>query len=122
MFYALACEERPAYLHARVSGERTRQNFLRYLDEAFCACLAAGRASVLLEMHFSGPQLSSLSVLEVISRTLPDALKLAKVAYVDAGQGDLAMAAFAETVALNRGVNARLFDSVAEASRWLSNA
>jgi hypothetical protein len=30
------------------------------------------------------------------------------------------MARFAETVAVNRGVNVRLFESVATAERWLS--
>jgi len=30
------------------------------------------------------------------------------------------MATFAETVAINRGVNVRLFESAAAAERWLS--
>ncbi len=119
MSYQIVIDERPDYLHARVSGERSPQNLLRCLEESFTACLASGRAKVLLEMHFSGPSLSSSSVLNVISLVLPEALKLAKVALVQAACGDTTMA-FAETAALNRGVNARFFHSSGEAVSWLS--
>lgn len=118
--YVLAFEEFPEYLLARVTGERTAQDLLRYLEEAFAATLAAGRSKVLLEMHFSGPSLSSSSIVNVISLVVHDALKLAKIALVEATCGDQALA-FAETVALNRGVNARLFHSVGEAAGWLNS-
>ena len=121
MLYLLALDERPDYLHARVTGERTSQNFLRYLEEAFAACIAAGLRKVLLEMHLSGPSLSSVCIVNIISLTLPEALKLTKVAFVEAAGGDPAMA-LAETAALNRGVNARFFNAVGEAASWLSDA
>ena len=119
--YLLAFEEFPDYLLARVTGERTPQNLLRYLEESFAACLAAKRSGLLLEMHFSGPSLSSSTIVNVLSLIVHDAIKLAKVAIVEAAGGDPAMS-FAETVALNRGVNARLFHSVGDAAQWLSEA
>ena len=117
--YVLAFEELPDYLLARVTGERTPQNLLRFLEESFAATLAARRAKVLLEMHFSGPSLSSSTIVNVISLVVADAMRLRKVAIVEAAGGDPAMS-FAETVALNRGVNARLFHSVGEAAVWLT--
>jgi hypothetical protein len=46
-------------------------------------------------------------------------MKLEKIAYVD-GSRDLSQAYFAETVAMNRGVNVRLFPDVAAAASWLT--
>jgi hypothetical protein len=100
-------------------GERTAQNFVRFLTEAFTACATSGRSNVLLEMHFTGPSLSTAALVNVISLVLPGAIKLGKVALVEAAGGDPTMS-FAETVALNRGVNARFFHSAGEAANWLS--
>ena len=121
MDYVIAFEETPHYLHARVTGERSPRNLLRYLEESLAAALASGRSKVLLEMHFTGPSLSSATIVNAISLVVWDAMKLKKVALVEAAGGDPAMA-FAETVALNRGVNAKLFYSTGEAARWLSEA
>jgi hypothetical protein len=121
MLYVIAFEETPKYLHARVTGERSAKNLLRYLEESLAAALASGRSNVLLEMHFTGPSLSSSTLVNVISLVVWDAMRLRKIALVEAAGGDPAMA-FAETVALNRGVNAKLFHSVGEAAQWLSDA
>jgi hypothetical protein len=51
---------------------------------------------------------------------VPDALKLNKIAYVEPSIDDATMPAFLETVAVNRGVNVRLFRDVASAASWLS--
>jgi hypothetical protein len=119
MLYLLALDERPEYLHARVTGERTAQNLLRFLEESFAACLVSARSRLLLEMHFTGPSLTSSAIVNVITLIVPEALKLSRIAFVEAACGDPALA-FAETVALNRGVNARHFNSVGEAKNWLS--
>jgi len=119
MPYIIAFEETPEYLHARVTGERTPKNLLRYLEDSLAATVASGRSMVLLEMHFTGPSLSSSALVNAISLVVPDAMKLKKVALVEAAGGDPAMS-FAETVALNRGVNAKLFHSVGEAAQWLA--
>jgi len=121
MSYQLTIEQRPGYVHAKVVGERTPENALRFLRESYQACVNAGRKSLLLEMQFSGPSLSTTSIFDVISDRAADGLKLERIAYVD-GASNLSQAYFAETVAMNRGVNVRLFQSVSEAASWLSAA
>jgi hypothetical protein len=118
--YQLTLEERPTYLHAKVVGERTPANALRFLEEAYAACIQGGHDSLLLEMAFSGPSLNTTSVYNIISRRVPDGKNLRKIAYVQTEFGDPAMPYFAETVAVNRGVNVRLFQSVDAAEKWLS--
>ena len=123
IYYQLTLEERPGYLRAKVVGERTRENALRFLEEAYSACVMSGHSALLLEMGFSGPSLDTMSVLEVISQRAPDGMKLRKIAYVEpsAADADPAMPYFAEQAAINRGVNVRLFQSVDAAAAWLSD-
>jgi hypothetical protein len=118
--YHLTIEERPTYVYARVEGDLTPANALRFLEEAHAACVKSGRFDVLLDMQLHGPNLPTTSVYEVISQRAADGSKLRKIAYVPFRNDDQSMAYFAETVAMNRGVNVRLFESVAAAERWLS--
>ena len=116
--YKLTVEKRPTHVHAKVVGERTPENALRFLKEAHAACDAHGRTSVLLEMAFSGPSMSAETIYRVVSERSPEAMKLRKIAYVPRGDYE-ANARFAETVAFNRGVNVRLFGDIASAAKWL---
>lgn len=119
MPYQLTIEERPAYVYARVEGDLTPANALRFLEDAHAACVKSGRTSVLLDMQLRGA-MPTTSIYEVISQRAADGSKLHKIAYVPYDSGDPSMAHFAETVAMNRGVNVRIFESVAAAEGWLS--
>lgn len=116
--YQFTIDEHPGYLHAKVVGPRTPENALRYLSEVYSACVRTGILNVLLEMNLSGPTLGAPGVFNVILQRAADGSKLGRVAYVEAAD-EAVMARFAETVALNRAVNIRLFPDVAQAARWL---
>ena len=118
--YQLTIEERPTYVYARVDGDLTPANALRFLEDAHAACVKYGRAAVLLDMQLRGPNLPTTSVYDVISQRAAYGSLLRKIAYVPYRSDDQSMAQFAETVAMNRGVNVRLFESVATAESWLS--
>lgn len=120
MSYQLTIEERTTYVYARADGELTSANALRFLEEAYAACLRSERLDLLLDMQLHGPNLSTTSVYEVISQRVADGSRLRRIAYVPHNAGDPSMAHFAETVAVNRGVNVRLFRNVAAAEVWLS--
>jgi len=120
MSYQLTVEQGLTYVHAKVVGERTTVNTLRFLHDSYAACVNAGQTALLLEAHLSGPSLTTTNVFDVISAWVPDALKLRKIAYVDVLVDDPAMPAFTATVAVNRGVNMRPFPDVAFAANWLS--
>jgi hypothetical protein len=70
-------------------------------------------------MALTGPSMSTTSIFDVIAERAPDGLKLRRIAYVDRSP-ELSSAYFAETVAMNRGVNVRLFADAAEAASWLT--
>jgi len=118
--YQLTVDERPTYVYAKAVGELTPANVLRFLVEAYAACVKSGRSDLLLDMQFAGPSLDTTNIYNVLSQRVPDGLKLRKIAYVDGTAAvDPGMSHFAETVAVNRGVNVRLFHTVALAEEWL---
>ncbi len=120
MSYLLTITEHPAFLHAAVTGTNSAENALRFLEEAYAACVQRGRSAVLLEMNLAGPSLESASIFRVIAQRSADGARLRKIAYVDRAQRDPDKVKFAETVAFNRGVNVRLFPDIELAARWLS--
>lgn len=120
MAYHLEITERPAYLHACVTGERSPENAKRFLEDVYAACAKSGRSAVLLDMRLTGPSLPAASIFHVISRGSLDGAKLRRIAYYEARVADPGRARFAETVAVNRGVNVQLFDDLEEAQRWVA--
>jgi hypothetical protein len=120
--YRLTLEEHPGYLHATAEGKRTPENVRRFLEDAYRACVEKDRSSLLLEMRLSGPTLETTAIFNVISQRATDGAKLRRIAYIDPLTSSMAQARFAETVAVNRGVNVRLFADVETAARWLAGA
>ena len=117
MSYDLYLEEHPHYLHARATGERTLPNAMRFLMDAYAACIKRNQRNLLVEMGFEGPSLGAFEIFNVISERSADGSKLRRIAYVEGLPAE--KAEFAETVAVNRGVNVRLFREVSEAASWL---
>jgi hypothetical protein len=118
--YAMTLEENPGYVHATAIGERTAANALRFLEEAYQACVRLRKDALLIEVRFTGPSLSLGSIFAVIKERAPDGAALRRIAYVEPLLGDRGQASFAELVAVNRGVNAKLFSDVEAAREWLS--
>lgn len=120
--YRLTLDERPAYLHATVTGAHNKENALRFLTESLQACAKAGKPALLLELNLAGPSMDASSIFDVVSKPAPLAAKLRRIAYVDTSSSrDPGKMKFAETVAFNRGVNVRLFRELDAARSWLSD-
>jgi hypothetical protein len=115
----VAIEERPGYLIATASGERTAENARSFMVQAFGACMQANRPMLMMVMNLEGPPLDRGAIFSVISGGAPDGIRLRRIAYVDPMAVDPAGPMFATDVAANRGVNVRLFWKVEEAERWL---
>ncbi len=114
-------EPRPDYLHVRVTGENSEENVLAYLRAVREACRERGCAAVLIEEHLDGPGLGEAAIFSIVSRAAPETAPLIRcIAYVDTNPEHAAgRMAFAENVAVNRGVNVRVFPAVSEAEAWL---
>jgi hypothetical protein len=121
MEYRFQAIRKSGYLHVVVTGDNTPETVLRYLREIYEACSKFNCPSVLVEENLQGPGLplgEIFGVVEEGSRTVWPVVQ--RVAYVDVNRRhDLKDMKFAETVAVNRSVNIRVFADVASAESWL---
>jgi hypothetical protein len=118
MTYELKIEQKRTYLHAVVTGTNSKENVLRYTEEIDRECTARATFRVLIEERLHGPRLGTMDVFEVVLRRAPRARRFKAIAYVDANAEGESMR-FAENLAVNRFVPVAVFQTVAEAERWI---
>lgn len=119
MEYHLTIIQKPKYLHAIVTGENTKENVARYLNELYEECKARKCSKVLMEEQLAGPRIDISDVFSIIdTRSNQITGMFEALAFVDTNaRGDLMH--FAETVARNRGLPLSVFSNVADAENWL---
>jgi hypothetical protein len=121
MAYTLTFDRKPEYLHVKVTGENSPESVTGYLSEVHRACSGAECPGLLIEEDLQGPSIAVSDVFAIVSegsRSMPPGIR--KIAFVDLNSGhDFARMQFAETVAVNRGINMRLCRSLEEAQKWL---
>jgi hypothetical protein len=119
MAYQLTITQEPTYLHAVVTGRNDAEAVADYLAELRRECLARHCFRLLIEERLEGPRLDTFLVYRIVSQGSGNARGLIDaIAYVDLNcHGDLM--AFAENVAVNRGLAVKVFASVAAARDWL---
>jgi len=117
--YTLIVTQKRSYLHAIVTGTNSEEAVGGYLADLLRECSARKCSRVLIEEHLQGPRLSTFPVFRVASEGAKQALgHVRAIAYVDANASGNLMQ-FAETVAVNRGLNVAVFRSVDAAREWL---
>lgn len=122
MDYTFSVERKASYLHVRVGGENTGENVRRYLRDILAACAAHACARVLIEEHLVGGSLSTLEMFSIVSQGSAAAATVGPIAYVDTNpEHDRQLLRFAESVALNRGMQMKVFATVREAAVWLDS-
>lgn len=122
MAYQLTFNHKPHYLHAKVTGDNSVDTVKQYLEEILQTCIKNNCRYVLIEEQLDGPRLDTLEVFEVASEKSEQSMGCFKaIAYVDVNANNTDMMRFAETVAVNRGLPARVFSTVPDAEQWLQN-
>jgi hypothetical protein len=118
MACSLVFQPKPTYLHAIVTGSNTKENVRQYLSEVSQECKARGYSRVLIEERLEGPRLSMMEVYAIVSEGSLRGGGQLEIAFVDVNaEGDLMQ--FAETLAVNRAMDFRVFSTVAEAEEQL---
>ena len=120
--YKLTIIQKPTFLHAIITGLNTKENITNYLEEIRRECTVRDCSRVLIEERFEGPRLSPIDVFEIAeagsSRALGSGLT---IAYVDVN-AETDLMKFAETVAANRFLFVKVFSSVGDAEKWLTDS
>lgn len=118
MNYQIEFETAPHFLRATVTGTNSAHAVMSYLDDIVKECQSQDCFRVLIDEQLEGPRLAADDVFQIVSEGAMKAIGIMDaVAFVDPKMGD--MARFAETLAVNRGMPAKAFESVAAAEEWL---
>lgn len=119
--YEFKVELRDGFLHVRVTGQNSPRTVREYLSRLGEARERFQCPYVLLEEHLEGPGLGAGEVFEIVtSRGGKAAAGLRAIAFVDTNKAhSSATMEFAENVAVNRGMNVRVFGEVSAAEAWL---
>lgn len=115
--YRLTFEVRPTYLYAYVEGDHDSYEISRsFWQEIADESRRLKIRKVLIDENI----LENASMADVfqLASELPD-MGFGKVAFVDRYLDQQEINAFGELVALNRGLNGKIFNDVAEAETWL---
>jgi hypothetical protein len=102
-------------------GDTTVEDIAGYLTEGLKKCIELRCPNVLIEENLKGPSLSIFAVYEIVTKICWQAASVVRqVAFVDINpEHKKEVDQFAETTAVNRGMNIKLFETVAEAENWL---
>ena len=121
MAHTLKIRNQGAYLHIFAEVDTTAEDIADYLSEGLKKCIELRCPNMLIEENLKGPSLSFFAVYEIVTIICWQAAPaIRQVAYVDISpEHKKEVNQFAQTTAVNRGVNVKLFETVAEAESWL---
>jgi hypothetical protein len=117
--FKILYQEQEGYLHAIISGqEDSLAVSLEYWRRVIAECNKRSFKKLLVEENFPN-QLSVTDIFEITSTIPGMGSKGLKIAFVDQESLRSELNLFGETVAKNRGVYGRVFQTRAEAIAWL---
>ncbi|MBI3855329.1 MAG: hypothetical protein HY293_06525 [Planctomycetes bacterium] len=121
MEYRFQLVQKEGYLHVRVRGDNVPETVMKYLREIYEACRKWECPRVLVEENLQGPGMTLTEVFGVVNEASRQVWPVVQqVAFVDVNpEHDHKNMKFAETVAVNRAVNIRVFATLADAEAWL---
>ena len=121
MAHTLKIRNQGTYLHITAEGDTTAGDIAGYLSEGLEKCIELRCPNILIEENLKGRSLGIFAVYEIVTKICWQAASVIRqVAYVDVSpEHKKEVNQFAETTAVNRGVNVKLFETVAEAENWL---
>jgi hypothetical protein len=121
--YLLNLNNKGNFLHVKVTGDNTPENVSGYLSDVLKYCLEHNCHDVLIEENLSGPGLEIFEIFNIASHGAKNALfAIRQIAYVDLNPEHSSKSMdFAETVAGNRGLFVKIFSTVHDAEKWLTD-
>ena len=119
--FEIRYKECEGYLHAFISGEEDSvASSLEYWRRVIAECRKRGLNALLVEENFPN-QLSTMDVYTVTSAISEMGPRDLRIAFVDDNLEHRELNLFGETVAVNRGVSGRVFQTPEDAAAWLKS-
>lgn len=121
MLYNLVIIEKPTHVHFIVTGNNSKENASKYLDDVHNLCVTKNYYKILIEEHLEGPRLSIVDLISIIDKKSFNAIGFYKaIAYVDVNAVNDSMR-IVETVAVNRSLPVQVFPSIEKAEKWFAD-
>jgi hypothetical protein len=119
----IAIEYHQHFIVCRVSGDNTAENVIRYLNEVHDAMEHHRCTKVMVVENLAGRGLGLLQMYTIIRTAKKTILSRPHaIAYIDENPAhELRSMKFAETAALNRFINMRVFTNERQATAWLES-
>lgn len=118
--YNLTFEDRIGYLYAFVEGENDSAEVTTlYWREIVAKCTENDTRKLMVEEDLPGGP-SETEVYHLASGLSKLGLYRIKIAFVDRHLDQQDLNQFAELVAVNRGINGKIFNNVDDAEKWLA--
>jgi hypothetical protein len=118
--YSLVFELRDSYLYAYVEGEGNVVAISKaYLREVAAECTRVNAKRLLIDENITG-SMSVTEVYELASAASGLGFNGIRIAFVDRVHSQHKTNKLGELFASNRGVNAKVFDNIANAETWLA--
>jgi hypothetical protein len=118
--YKIVFEEYPTFLYALVHGEEygyeVLASFLREISEE---CKKREFCQVMIEENISATA-SKMDVFRIASELPQLGFAGIRMAYIDRFQDQAELNEFGQEVAVSRGIDVRIFNSIEEADKWLA--
>ncbi len=111
-------EDRKEYLYVRIEGRGSYEQQKEVWEQIADELKASSHFRLLVEQN-SRTMLDMSDVFQLSADVAAMGLDDCKSAYVDTNETNADINEFAETVAINRGFNGKVFTSVEEAEAWL---
>jgi len=120
--YALTFEVRPDYLYVYVEGERDSYEISsEYWREVADEAARLGIKRILIDENIPDP--STLGDVFKLATEIPNmGFGSSRIAFVDRYLDHNEINEFGELVAVNRGVNAKVFNDIASGEAWLGES
>jgi hypothetical protein len=118
--FGIACEQRPGYLLAEVSGPKGSIELSVAYWQVLAQEVARRNAHRLMVVdRLVGPSLPPEGLLEVIDRLVGSGLQDVRIAYVEPAAEHVPAMEHGQIFAAEKGFNARVFGEICAADRWL---
>ncbi len=121
MKYQLEIVEKDGYVIAVLSGVRTPDTLIAAASETATFCKDRGYARILIDLRGMSGELDTLEAFEVAGHDIPNqehVRELTRSVILDRAE-NIDRIRFFETVAINRGLNVKVFDDEDLGVKWL---
>lgn len=120
MSYSVNIREESDYLYIEVAGARTPEMIMAVARDCVAASKKHKRSKILVDIQGAAGRLSTIETYGIVNRPLPALARGLglKVAILDLEE-NAGRVQFFETVAVNAGMDLRMFSNPNSALRWL---